>query len=385
MKLTRREVLAAPLLVSPATAFTYQANSTLEIGIVGCGGRGEYVGGLFIEYAGVRAVAVADPFESRMAAVAAKLKQMPEQFSALDGYKRLLEKKLDAVLLMSPPCFHPVQATDAVDAGKHVYCAKPVAVDVPGCRTFAAAGAKAAGKLSFWIDFQTRSSEMFQEAARRVHAGDIGDPVLGHVYYHASRLSPKHSPQMTTQQARLANWVFDKALSGDIIVEQNIHVIDVANWFLNTHPIEAVGSCGRKARVDVGDCNDHFIVSFQYPNGVKVDFSSAQFTRGYDDLCARVYGSKGTVDSHYNGAVTITGDNPWPGVPKDQTGKNGAVANVKAFAASIRDGKPVSNVDTTIESNLSAILGRMAAYSESPVTWDEMMRRAETVDLKLSA
>jgi myo-inositol 2-dehydrogenase / D-chiro-inositol 1-dehydrogenase len=385
MKLTRRSVLAGPVLASPAAAFTYQANSAPEIGIVGCGGRGNYVGGFFIEYTGARVKALADPFEERMGATAQKLGQASaERFGGLDGYKRLLEQKLDAVLLMSPPCFHPEQAMEAVKAGKHVYSAKPVAVDVPGCRLFTEAGERAAkAKLSFWVDFQTRSSEVYQEAARRVHGGAIGEAVLGHVYYHASRLSPKDTPQMSAQQARLANWVFDKALSGDIIVEQNIHVVDAANWFLKAHPVKAMGTCGRKARVDVGDCNDHFLVTFWYPDGVKVDFSSAQFTKGYDDLCVRVYGSMGTVDSHYGGAVKITGDAPWTGAEKDNTGKNGAVANVKAFAESIRAGAPVNNAAVSVESNLSVILGRMAAYGERQVTWEEMLSRAEKVDLKL--
>jgi predicted dehydrogenase len=216
-----------------------------------------------------------------------------------------------------------------------------------------------------------------------VHGGEIGDLVLGHIYYHAGRLQPKNVPGDSAAQSRLRNWVFDQALSGDIIVEQNIHVLDVANWYAQAHPLKAVGTGGRKARVDVGNCWDHFVVAFWYPNGVKVDFSSAQFTRGYNDLCMRFYGSKGTVDSHYNGFVRITGDSAWQGAEKDDTYREGAITNVQEFCKAIRAGKVVNNVNDSIDSTLTSILGRTAAYSESFVTWDEMMRRNEKIEAGL--
>jgi predicted dehydrogenase len=174
--------------------------------------------------------------------------------------------------------------------------------------------------------------------------------------------------------ARLMNWVFDIELSGDIIVEQNIHVIDVANWYLNSHPIKAYGTGGRKARTDVGNCWDHYIVTFWYPNDVLVDFSSGQYLKGYDDLCIRVYGSEGTVDSHYGGPVKITGDHEWAGGTTDGIYKDGTVNNIKDYHASIVNGKPLYNtVEESTKSNLSAILGRMAAYENRIVTWEEMM------------
>jgi hypothetical protein len=137
--------------------------------------------------------------------------------------------------------------------------------------------------------------------------------------------------------------------------------------------------------VDVGDCWDHFLVNFWYPDGVKVDFSSAQFTRGYDDLAIRIYGSLGTADTHYGGFLRISGDHAWQGVDKDDTFREGAVTNVKNFAESVRSGKYLNNAAQSVESNLTAILGRMAAYRETPVTWDEMMRSDEKLaaDLRL--
>ncbi len=372
------------MVLPPQTAFGTQANSAVELGIIGCGGRGNWIGGHFVEFTTTRIVALHDPFRDKLEATAEKFKvDRARLYGGLEGYKDLLASRLDAVAIESPPYFHPEQAAAAVAAGKHVFLAKPVAVDVAGCKSILESGEKAKGKVSFLVDFQTRAQAAFQEVARRVHAGAIGAPVLGHVFYHTGRLRPQAPPGAPPAEARLRNWVFDKALSGDIIVEQNIHVLDVANWYLQSHPLRAFGTGGRKARVDVGDCWDHFLVTYSYPGDVRVDFSSAQFTKGFHDMCIRVYGTSGTVDSHYGGFVRITGDNPWPGVEKDDTFREGAIANVKNFIESIRSGRLLNNAAESVESNLTAILGRMAAYNERTVTWDEMLRSNEKLEANL--
>ncbi len=166
-------------------------------------------------------------------------------------------------------------------------------------------------------------------------------------------------------------------------MEQHIHVLDVANWFLQSHPDKAFGTGGRKARVDVGDAWDHFLVTYWYPNEVHVDFSSNQFLKGFHDMCIRLYGADGTVDAHYGGSVRITGDTKWDGAEKDDTFTGGAVTNVKDFVASIRSGNYLNNASVSAKSNLTAILGRMAAYRESVVTWDEMMRSGERYEANL--
>ena len=278
-------------IVRPAAVRGSQANSRIEIGIVGCGGRGRFVGKLFEQHTPTKVVALHDYFADRVQKLGDELSvDAAARFTGLDGYKALVERKLDAVAIESPPYFHPEQAIAALQAGRHLYLAKPMAVDVPGCLAIERAVKAAGPSRHVLVDFQTRRDPLFREAAARVHRGDIGPAVLGHVYYHAGRLTPKLPDG--TQTARLRNWVFDKALSGDIIVEQNIHVIDVANWYLRAHPIKARGTGGRKARVDVGDCWDHYVVTYTYPGDVVVDFSSAQFTKGFDDLRIRVYGAR---------------------------------------------------------------------------------------------
>jgi myo-inositol 2-dehydrogenase / D-chiro-inositol 1-dehydrogenase len=381
-----RSTAGGLLVLRPETVFGTQANPALQLGVVGCGGRGNWIAGHFTEFTNTRVVALADAFRDPLEEMQKKFRVDPSRlYEGLDGFHRLLASDVDAVAIESPPYYHPEQAAAAVAAGKHVYLAKPVAVDVAGCRAILDSAAKAKGKLSFLVDFQTRTQPVFQEAARRIHSGEIGYPVLCHAFYHAGRLNPKDRPGMPPAQARLRNWVFDKALSGDIIVEQNIHVLDVANWYLRSHPTKAFGTGGRKARIDVGDCWDHFLVTYWYPQDVKVDFSSAQFTKGYSDLCIRLYGSAGTVDSHYGGSVNITGERPWKGADKDDTFRQGAITNVKNFVESVGTGKYLNNAAESVDSNLTAILGRMAAYGERVVGWDEMLRSNQKLeaDLKL--
>ena len=179
----------------------------------------------------------------------------------------------------------------------------------------------------------------------------------------------------------------DKVLGGDIIVEQNIHVIDMTNWFLSARPIRAQGTGGRTnwsgTGYDAGDAYDHFVLTYWYPDGVHVSFSSNQLTGSFSDLCVRVFGIHGMLDAHYGGLVQIRGEKPWMGAEKDDTFRSGAVENVKKFIAAVRAGTPVNNTDVSAESNLTAILGRTAAYKEAMITWDEMMASTEKWDANL--
>ncbi len=369
----------------PGGVFGTPANSAPQIGIIGCGGRGRFVGRFFPEHTSAKVIAAADSFPDRVD-YARRLFKLDKSrlFVGLDGYKGLLDEDVDGVVVTSPPYFHPRHVAAAIAAKKHVYLAKPVAVDVPGCNSILASGSKARGKVSFLVDFQTRSEPHFIEAAKRVHDGVIGVPVCGQIFYQTGRLGRQARPGMSPGEARLRNWVFDKTLSGDIIVEQNIHVLDVCNWYLQSHPIKATGTGGRKARTDVGDCWDHFIVIYWYPNGVKIDFSSSQFLEGFHDMCMRVYGTRGTVDSHYGGPVKITGKSPWEGGDTKDIYRDGALANVKNFVKSIETGKYLNNVEVSVESNLTSILGRTAAYAEEVVTWDEMMEENEKLETEIT-
>jgi myo-inositol 2-dehydrogenase / D-chiro-inositol 1-dehydrogenase len=379
------------LILKPQTVFGSQANSMVEVGIVGCGGRGNWVGKFFPEFTGARVVALADVVQTHLDKTRDTFKvDSARSYYGPEAYQELAHSKVDAVIIETPPYFHPLHAAAAVEAGKHVYLAKPVAVDVPGCRSIADSGKKAASKnLSFLVDFQSRSQPVFQELVARIHRGDIGKPALAQVFYFAGRPSKdKGTPGMDPGQRRILNFYMDRVLGGDIIVEQNIHVIDMANWYLGAHPLQASGTGGRSPEWkgtpwDAGDAYDHFLVNYTYPGDVHASFSSHQLNGGFSDLCVRATGIKGTADTHYGGLVRITGQNAWMGAEKDDTFRSGAIANVKAFVESLRTGKPLNNTGQAVDSNLTAILGRMAAYQQRLVTWDEMMQSNEKLEAEL--
>jgi predicted dehydrogenase len=382
------------LLLKPQTVFGSQANSTVEMGLIGCGGRGNWLAPFFPEFTGARIVALADVVKSKIASTAEKLKVDSSRFyHGPDAHKELSNSKVDGVIIETPPYYHPIHAATAVAAGKHVFCAKPVAVDVPSAKDFLAAGEKAKQKgLSFWVDFQSRAQPIFQEVASRIHRGDLGKVALAQVFYYANRpWKDRATPEMEPGQKRMANWLGDRVISGDIIVEQNIHVIDMANWFLGGHPLKANGTGGRTdwsgTQSNVGDAWDHFVVSYWYPNDTHATFSSHQLVGGLNDLCVRCVGLHGTADTHYGGAVKIVSpekDVAWNGTEKDDTFKSGCVANIKSFIEGVRTGRPVNNATTAVESNLTSILGRTAAYEQRTITWDEMMRSTDRWKLDLA-
>jgi len=388
--LTTAAAIGGPLLVSAKTAFGSSANSRIALGAIGCGGRGTWIADLFQKHGGYEIRAAADYFPDRVDEFGGKLQVPAERrFTGLSGYRRLLESGLDAVVIESPPYFHPRHAADAVDAGKHVYLAKPVAVDVPGCRTVEESGRKATAKQRcFLVDFQTRTDPFYREAVKRAQYGDIGRIVCGEATYTCGPTWGEQAKWLTEKPAdpetRLRAWGLDRALSGDVITEQNIHALDVATWVLDAAPLHAVGTGGRKART-AGTCWDHFSVAFTFPQDVVVTFMSKQLGDGWDDICCRMYGTDGTLDSHYFGEVSIHGKLPYRGGKIPALYQDGAIANIAAFHDAIAGGD-FSNptVAASVRSNLTTILGRAAAWRHGTVTWDEMTSAGEPLEADLA-
>ena len=393
--LSRREFVAftgaASLAAVAAPSFAQQAPSgpKIKLGVVGCGGRGRFIMELFNKHGGYEIVAVADYFQDRVDEAGEKF-GVPagRRFTGLGGYRRVLEAKPDALAIMTPPYFHPEQAAAAVEAGCHVYVAKPVAVDVPGCQSIEASGEKAtAKKLCFLVDFQTRAQPFYQEALRLVHGGALGDFAFGEAYYHCGRLNIR--PPNEGAEGRLRNWLFDKALSGDIITEQNVHALDVMNWVYGRPPLHAFGTGGRKVRVDVGDCWDTFTLHYQYPNNVGMTFSSRQFD-GHgttpEGIVCRVFGTKGVLETNYGGNVMIRGENFYRGGSTKQIYVEGASNNIAAFHEALVKGD-CSAVNATVapsvQSTLITLMGRKAAYTGKLVTWEETLRDTERLDARL--
>jgi len=393
--LSRRQFLARSstaafslTLLPPGLVSGAQVNSKIAIGVIGCGSRGTWIADLFLQHGGYQVVAAADYFQDQVDAFGEKFRlEASRRYTGLSGYKRVLDNKVDAVVIESPPYFHPEQAAAAVDAGVHVYIAKPVAVDVPGCESIAASGEKAtSNKRCFLVDFQTRTEPLYQEAVRRAQSGAIGRFISGEASYTAGSPWVKQieylRPNPQDPERRLRAWGVDRVLSGDVITEQNIHCIDVATWILDQHPLRANGAGGLNSRT-VGTSWDHFSVIFTFPYDVLVSFCSKQFGTGYNDILCRLYGTDGDIETHYAGEVNIWGKSPYEGGKCPTLYRDGAVRNIATFYQNVVQGDSSnSTVAPSVRSNLTTILGRTAAYKGSEVTWDEMKKAGEKWELK---
>ncbi|PYQ21833.1 MAG: gfo/Idh/MocA family oxidoreductase, partial [Acidobacteria bacterium] len=229
--LTTAAAIGAPLLASPRAARGSPPRSRLTLGAIGCGGRGTWLADLFLKHGGYEITAAADYFPDRLDEFGGKFKIAPERrHPGLLGYRRVLESDVDAVVIESPPFFHPRQAADAVEAGKHVYLAKPVAVDVPGCRRVEESGRKATEKgRCFLVDFQTRTDPFYREAVKRAQYGDLGRIVCGEATYSCGPTWVEQAKWLEGKpddpETRLRAWGLDRVLSGDVITEQNIHAL----------------------------------------------------------------------------------------------------------------------------------------------------------------
>ncbi|MGO9011517.1 MAG: Gfo/Idh/MocA family protein [Bryobacteraceae bacterium] len=385
-----------------------EANSAVRVGLLGCGGRGTADATSMMVNAGARVTALGDLFDDQLDRARRHFDELAERqgVAAIDAGQifrgpRAFEqiahsKEVDAVVIATPPYYHPQHLEAVVNAGKHVYCEKPVAVDVPGTRRVLEIGKKAEGRVSLEVGFQIRQAPPFVELVKRIHAGAIGEISFGAAYYYCPFLEASH-PDARPAEWRLRNWLYDRVLSGDIIVEQNIHAIDICNWVLQGHPVKAAGVGGRKGRPDPGDVYGHCAVSFWYPNDVPVSFASKQFGKGAFDVNERFFGARGESQSPYSGPLGITGEEgwSWAGSEKQQGGQfsttgtfadNLAEADAekhKSFIGSITSGALHNQAATGVESSLSAMLGRTAMYTGREVTWEELVRSKRTWDAKV--
>ena len=382
------------LIMKPGIVFGTQANSAIQLGVIGCGGRGNTIAGDFVRHTDTRVVALADLFDDRLAATRERLDKMADAkgsaklsdsqlFRGPRAYEQLVRANVDAVLIASPPYFHPDHFQAAIAAGRHVYLEKPVATDVHGCKRIMKAAQTAEGRLNVHVGFQTRYAPPVRDLVARIHNGDIGEIACVQAFYYSGDLARRAKPGMSTTEARIREWVFDKVLSGDILVEQNIHIIDACNWVLKAHPVKVTGTGGRKARTDVGDVYDHYNVTFTYPNDVHLTFGSTQFTKGWSDQGARFFGTRSVAEYHHRGGARILGDTAWDsGV--DNTLEQANAEKVKAFVEEITSGRFENQTQQGAESTLSTILGRTAAYKGTEMTWDKLVKSDEKWDARLN-
>ena len=396
---------AGLMFVKAESVYGTPANSALRLGIIGCGGRGNAVGGEFVNNTDTRVTALMDLFDDRLSSTRERFDKIADEkgyakipsaniFKGWRAYEKLVQSPdVDVVLVTSPPYFHPDHLEAAVAAGKHTYLEKPVATDVHGCNRVIKAGQKVNGKLSLHVGFQKRYSDAYRAMVEKIHAGEIGEIALGQSFYYTNDLDRQNKPGMSEVEARVRNWVFDKILSGDILVEQNIHIIDAVNWVLKAHPVKAMGVGGRAVRKEVGGIPgdlltyDHYIMTFFYPNDLKVSFNSNQFrNRGYRAQGERFFGTLGVAESQQGGGpvqIILNNGTKWDAGTTQALGTS--VANkVKAFIEGIKNGKFDNQAEQGAESTLSVILGRTAAYSGREITWDRLVKSDAKWEAKLN-
>jgi myo-inositol 2-dehydrogenase / D-chiro-inositol 1-dehydrogenase len=401
---------AGVMFIQPSLVRGTAANSAVRVGLLGCGGRGTEDAGNLIDTGNARVVALADLFRDQLDAAHAHFDQMQQAkgYTAIDGSQVFLgphayeqiahSKEVDAIVIATPPYYHPQHLEAVVAAGKHVYLEKPVAVDVPGALRVVEIGKRAEGKLSLDVGFQIRDCPPFVELVRRIHDGALGKIVCGEAHYLTGYIDRPAWPNASPAERRLRNWVYDRALSGDIIVEQNIHVIDICNWILKAHPLKASATGGRQGRpASDGDAFGNYNVLFHYPENVDVTFSSTQFAKGWWDVTERFFGTKGVSQSPYTGALGIWGDEAWqapmtPAKDKPESQAFSVTGNFtsnlefadrekkKAFVDSITSGNFHNQAGKGAESAISCILARTAAYKNHEITWDEIMKSGEVLE-----
>jgi myo-inositol 2-dehydrogenase/D-chiro-inositol 1-dehydrogenase len=367
----------------------------LKIGLVGCGGRGTGAAGQALNAdKNVVLAAAADVFQDRLqigldairgeANVRDKVKVQPDHcFVGLDAYQKLLASDVDVVILATPPGFRPTHLKAAIAAGKHVFCEKPMAVDAPGLRTVLAAAEEAKKKqLSLASGFCWRSHYPKRETFSRVLDGAIGKIQTIYSTYNTGPVKEAtlHGPGWSDLEKQLRNWYQFAWLSGDHIVEQAVHSLDMMSWAMgDTPPVRATAVGGRQVRTSWGHIYDHFGVTYEYENGARGLHQCRQQSGCSNDYSVHMAGTKGncTVDCSRNQHI-ITGDNAWRYASKAPVIDMYQVEH-NEFFASIRSGNLINHGKWMAQSTLTAIMGRMAAYTGQTITWEQALNSQETL------
>src|SRR5581483_2122482 len=392
-KVNRRDLFrlaGTGLALSASPLLEADSRAPVRFGLIGCGGRGTHDASVMINEAGAQLVALADLFEDKLQPAKQRLDQLLEKnghpaiapnrlYSGPDSAARLASSDLDALLIAITPYYYP-QVLEKVSAtGRHIYCEKPLATDVAGCMRVLDLARQLDGKIVCHVGLQVPWAAAMQEMARRIGAGAIGKIVTAQSYFYYGGGGRKLPERISVAEARLRAWPGDRVLSGDIVVEQNVHSMDKLNWIMKAHPLAAVARGGRKARTDFGDIWDHFVAELIYPGDIVVSFHSTQFLKGWMDAGERFFGTRGTSESHYVGGVRIYGEEPW------DSGVNEIIADAErnkfqAFVNDIRTRNFRNEGPRGVESTLTAILVRTAAYTGREVTWDGVVSSNEAWD-----
>ena len=402
MSSNRRDFLKTGAAIGAGVALSSLVNhayadggDTLRVGVIGCGGRGSGAAeDCLTGTTGTKIVAAGDVYKDHITDPKIGLRKklakfgdrvdLPDSrcFDGLDNYEKVLAAGVDLVILATPPGFRPSHLEAAVKAGKHIFCEKPVAVDGPGIRKVLAAAKEAKAKnLAVVAGTQRRHQFGYLETMKRIHDGAIGDILAARCYWNNAGIwfRPRKDG-MSDAEYQINNWYHFLWVCGDHICEQHIHNLDVINWAMQGHPISCWGLGGRQARKvgdpnEVGNIYDHFAIEYTFPSGT-ISNSFCKHLPGGDNVSEALVGSKGKCqvnDYVINGKrVYDKRDKPY-------------VQEHTDLVASIRAGKPLNELEQVAESTLTAIMGRMAAYTGEIVTWEDALNsKVDTFPAKLT-
>lgn len=377
---------AAAATLAAARGFAeVRGSDTLRVGAIGCGGRG--TGAAFnIAQAndGVVIAALGDVFRDRLDGARGHLAELGEKcdvpdarcFVGFDAYRGVLASGIDLVVCATPPHFRPAHLAAAIEAGVHAFIEKPVAVDPTGVRrVLAAAEVAAAKQLGIVAGTQRRHQAGYVETLKRVHAGAIGELRYARCSWNQGGLwHTDRKSEWSDMEWQLRNWLYFTWASGDHIVEQHVHNLDVLNWAFGAHPVRAIGMGGRQVRTEAvhGHVFDHFAIELEYPGGARATSWCRQIDNCHNDVSELLVGTKGTC----NPAGRIDGEQPWA---FDGEERNPYEQEQIDLVASIRAGAPLNEGRRIAESTLTAIMSRMSAYTGKEVTWEQAL--ASKLDL----
>lgn len=399
-------------IVSPNIAFGSTANSSINMGIIGCGGRGTGAISSMSNNANVNIIAMADLFEDKLVSSKAILDVQNKKmgFSAIansnthigsKAYLELLNQKdIDAVMISSPAYTHADYMEAAAQAGKHIYCEKPVSPDVAGCQKMERIGERYDKKLSMTIGFQIRYATPYVQMIERIQRGDIGKVLSAQLYYLSTELPVVETPGKSYDEERIRNQYHFHALSGGTMLDQSIHMLDVCNWALQEHPSSAIGSGGIDASQQFGDTWKHFQIAYKYPS-TNVMIHATQYGTSWGGVCAKFIGTDGIAEAYYSGGVFISGKNEWDSgavkcgtdeITPEQRRAGAFTSSLydadknkgSAFIKSIETGNYLNDTFSGVESTLSAIMGREAAMTGKQIHWDELRFSSQRLDPKLN-
>ena len=367
-------------------------NNILKVGLVGCGGRGSGAAAQALTAdPNTELVAMADAFADRLESSLNNLKNNPvgsrvkvdeeHQFVGFDGYKHVIDL-CDVVLLATPPHFRPAHLKAAVEAGKHAFVEKPVAVDAPGVRSILETCEQAEKKgLSIVSGLCWRYHKGMRATFEQIHEGTIGEIAAMQCSYNTGGLW-KHprKPEWSDMEYQLRNWLYYTWLSGDFNTEQHVHSLDKMAWALkDEYPISCSGTGGRQTRTDpiYGHIYDHFAIVYEYKNGVKAFSRCRQQDGCAIDVSDHIFGTKGRADVFAHEMLDLKGNTLWKA--RRIRGDNMYQNEHDEFFASIRAGKPINNGNYMAKSTMMAIMGRMAAYTGQEITWEQAMNSKENL------